>query len=415
MKSTILSVGTELLFGQIVNTNAVYLSQQLNALGIDVMSHHTVGDNSKRLAKMIEQSFEECDLVITTGGLGPTQDDLTKEVACEVLDDKLVFHKPAMDILEDHYKRFGSKATKNNLKQAYVPSRATVFLNELGTAPGFALDKDGKIIICLPGPPKELSYLFENKVKPYLENLTESSIYYRILRVFGLGESKLETELLDLIDNQTDPTLATYAKEGECSIRVASKRKTREEAKTAAEEMIEKIKQRVGDYIYSTDNEELYQVVGKKLIERNISISCAESCTGGLFAQTMTQIPGISAVFDRGLVTYSNRSKIEELGVNPKTLEKYGAVSSEVAIEMAEGLKRITNSRLCVSVTGIAGPGGGTTEKPVGLVYVCVILDDKMICKKSDKRFVDRDKNRNFAKLLMLDTINRLLDNNVIN
>jgi len=410
MKSSILSVGTELLFGQIVNTNTVYLSQQLNTLGIDVMSHHTVGDNSKRLSNMIRQSFEECDLIITTGGLGPTQDDLTKEVACEVLDDELVFHKPAMDILEGHFKRFGSEVTENNLKQAYLPSRATVFLNELGTAPGFALEKDGKIIICLPGPPKELTYLFENKVRPFLENLTEGSIYYRILRLYGIGESKLETELLDLINNQTDPTIATYAKEGECSVRVASKRKSKEEAEIAVENMIEKIKQKVGNFVYSTDDEELYQVVGRKLIERNISFSCAESCTGGLFAQTMTEIPGISAVFDRGLVTYSNRSKIEELGVNPKTLEKYGAVSREVAIEMAKGLKKISKSRLCVSVTGIAGPDGGTAEKPVGLIYVCVILDDNMVCEKPNIKYVDRRKNRNYAKLLMLDTINKMLD-----
>ena len=410
MKSSILSVGTELLFGQIVNTNTVYLSQQLNTLGIDVMSHHTVGDNSKRLSNMIRQSFEECDLIITTGGLGPTQDDLTKEVACEVLDDELVFHKPAMDILEGHFKRFGSEVTENNLKQAYLPSRATVFLNELGTAPGFALEKDGKIIICLPGPPKELTYLFENKVRPFLENLTEGSIYYRILRLYGIGESKLETELLDLINNQTDPTIATYAKEGECSVRVASKRKSKEEAEIAVENMIEKIKQKVGNFVYSTDDEELYQVVGRKLIERNISFSCAESCTGGLFAQTMTEIPGISAVFDRGLVTYSNRSKIEELGVNPKTLEKYGAVSREVAIEMAKGLKKISKSRLCVSVTGIAGPDGGTAEKPVGLIYVCVILDDNIVCEKPNIKYVDRRKNRNYAKLLMLDTINKMLD-----
>ena len=215
---------------------------------------------------------------------------------------------------------------------------------------------------------------------------------------------------MDLINNQTDPTIATYAKEGECSVRVASKRKSKEEAEIAVENMIEKIKQKVGNFVYSTDDEELYQVVGRKLIERNISFSCAESCTGGLFAQTMTEIPGISAVFDRGLVTYSNRSKIEELGVNPKTLEKYGAVSREVAIEMAKGLKKISKSRLCVSVTGIAGPDGGTAEKPVGLIYVCVILDDNMVCEKPNIKYVDRRKNRNYAKLLMLDTINKMLD-----
>jgi nicotinamide-nucleotide amidase len=229
--------------------------------------------------------------------------------------------------------------------------------------------------------------------------------------MFGIGESMLETKLLDIIDNQTDPTIATYAKEGECSVRIASKRSTLEEAKAAVTEMIAKVKERVGEYIYSYDDEDLHQVAAKKLMERNISISSAESCTGGLFAQTLTEIPGISAVFDRALVTYSNRSKVEELGVDPDTLERYGAVSENTAIEMAKGLKKVSGSRLCISVTGIAGPGGGTADKPVGLVYICAILDDEMVCKKSILRNVNRNWNRNYAMLSMFDLINRLLDN----
>ena len=410
MKSSILSVGTELLFGQITNTNTVYLSQQLNLLGIDVLSHHTVGDNSNRLSHMIWQAFIDCDLVITTGGLGPTQDDLTKEIACEVLEDELVPHPPSMEKLENYFKKLNRQMTENNWKQAYFPSRATVFPNDIGTAPGFALEKDGKIIICLPGPPREMKNMFEKEVRPYLEAKTESVIYYKVLRMFGIGESMLETKLLDIIDNQTDPTIATYAKEGECSVRIASKRSTLEEAKAAVTEMIAKVKERVGEYIYSYDDEDLHQVAAKKLMERNISISSAESCTGGLFAQTLTEIPGISAVFDRALVTYSNRSKVEELGVDPDTLERYGAVSENTAIEMAKGLKKVSGSRLCISVTGIAGPGGGTADKPVGLVYICAILDDKTVCKKSILRNVNRNWNRNYAMLSMFDVINRLLD-----
>ncbi|GAB1475318.1 competence/damage-inducible protein A [Bacillota bacterium] len=410
MRSSILSVGTELLFGQITNTNAVYLSQKLNLLGIDVMSHHTIGDNPERLKRIINIAFEECDLIITTGGLGPTQDDLTKEIACTVMEDELVPHKPSMEKLENYFKKLNRTMTDNNWKQAYFPSRAIVFENEMGTAPGFALENKGKTIICLPGPPREMKHVFDSKVKTFLLEKTDAAICYRMLRLFGIGESMLETKLLDLIGSQTDPTIATYAKEGECSVRIASKRKTREEAEIAVLEMINNVEQIVGEYIFSYDDRDLHQVVGKKLMDRNISISGAESCTGGLFAQTLTDIPGISSVFDRSLITYSNRAKVEELGVNPDTLEKYGAVSENTAVEMAEGLKRISGSRLNIAVTGIAGPGGGTPEKPAGLVYICAILDDERVCKRSLMRNVSRSWNRNYATLLMLDIINRMLD-----
>ena len=410
MKSSILSIGTELLFGQITNTNAVYLSQQLNLLGIDVLSHYTVGDNPDRLSRMIRQAFLDCDLIITTGGLGPTQDDLTKEVACEVLEDKMVLHEPSKERLANYFNKLNRPITDNNWKQAYFPSGATIFSNEAGTAPGFALEKNGKTIICLPGPPREMKYVFEKKVKPYLEEKHENVIYYRMLRMFGIGESALETKLIDLIDTQTDPTVATYAKEGECSLRIASKRKTLQEAKAAVDEMTEQVVIRVGEYIYSYDDEDLYQVVGRKLLQSGISISSAESCTGGLFSTTLTEIPGISSVFDRSLVTYSNRAKIDELGVDPEILEKHGAVSENTAIAMAEGLKKVSGSRLNISVTGIAGPEGGTEDKPVGLVYICTILDDDTVCKRALIRNVDRRWNRNYTVMLMLDGINRMLD-----
>lgn len=409
MKSSILSVGTELLFGETVNTNSVYLSQQLNLLGIDVMSHHTVGDNSKRLADIIRQTFEECDLILTSGGLGPTQDDITKEIACEVLGDKMIPHGPSMDKLKNYFRRLGREMTDNNWKQAYFPSRATVFENDIGTAPGFALEHEGKTIICMPGPPKELIRMFEHHVRSYLGNMTDSSIHYKTLRLFGIGESKLETELLDLINGQTDPTIATYAKEGECSIRVASKRRNPEDAEVAVANMINRISDKVGDYIYSFDGEEYHQVVAKELLERDISFASAESCTGGLFAKTMTDIPGISKIFDRGLVTYSNRAKEEELQVSRKTLKRFGAVSMETAVEMAEGLKKVSGCRLCISVTGIAGPEGDSEAKPVGLTYICAIFDGKRLCFESKIRNVSRTWNRNYAKLLMLDTVNKII------
>ena len=407
MKTAVLSVGTELLFGQITNTNTVYLSQQLNMLGYDVMYHYTVGDNPERVAEMMKLAFEDCDLILTTGGLGPTQDDLTKEVACRVLGDKMVVMEDVMEELETYFSRLGREMTENNRKQAVMPSRAKIFHNDAGTAPGFALERNGKHIICMPGPPREMKRMFQKSVMPFLQSMSEDVIYYRILRAFGIGESQLETDLLDLIDVQTDPTIATYAKEGECSLRIASKRKTEDEAKAAVDDMMKIVMDRVGQYIYSCDDEELVEVVCNKLMDKGLTISCAESCTGGMFAAAITDIPGISKSFERGLVTYSNEAKMQELGVKQETLEKYGAVSRETAIEMVEGLHSVSGSDVCISVTGIAGPDGGTDKKPVGLVYIGFIHADKKLCKKVMMRNVNRRWNRHYTVLSMLDLINK--------
>lgn len=410
MKTAVLSVGTEILFGQITNTNTVFLSQQLNMLGFDVMYHYTVGDNSKRLAEIIEMAFRDCDLVITTGGLGPTEDDLTKETACQVMHDELKVHEESLRALEEMARKRDKPMTENNYKQALMPSRAQVFDNDAGTAPGFALSQGEKTIICMPGPPREMKRMWERRVKPYLESRQTGVIYYQVLRCFGIGESSLETELLGLIDQQTDPTIATYAKEGECSVRIASKRETLEEARRAVEEMIEKVEALVGEYVYSRHDEELAQVVGKKLIERNISVSACESCTGGMFAESLTGVPGISAVFDRSLVTYTYGAKMEELGVQEETLRQFTAESGETALEMVQGLREKTGSRLCISVTGIAGPGGGTPEKPVGLMYIGCIFDGRTEVKEIRVRNVSRDWNRHYAVLSMLDIINRMIE-----
>lgn len=407
MKSAILSVGTELLFGQITNTNTVYLSRQLNLLGHDVMYHYTVGDNPQRLADMIRLALEDCDIVLTTGGLGPTQDDMTKEIVCRVMGDELVMMDDVMDELFGYFDRMGRTMTENNKKQAIMPSRAVVFHNDAGTAPGFALEKDGKYIICMPGPPREMTRMFEKSVLPFLQSLSEDVIYYRMIRTFGIGESKMETDLLDLINEQTDPTLATYAKEGESSVRIASKRGTLAEAQTAVDEMLVKVKDRIGEYIYSCDDEELVQVVCKKLMEKGLKLSSAESCTGGMFAAAVTDIPGVSECFERSLVTYSNKAKMDELGVSGETLEKYGAVSSQTAEEMAEGLAKVSGSDVCVSVTGVAGPGGGTPDKPVGLVYIGLWYEGKVYCREVRMRNVNRRWNRYYSVLNMLDMINK--------
>lgn len=409
MKAAILSVGTELLFGQITNTNSAFLSRHLNMLGFDVLYHYTVGDNPARLEEILKLAYRDCDLVITTGGLGPTQDDLTKEVVAQVFHDYLVTSEESLSWLEDYFRRNNRVMTDNNRKQANLPSRAILFHNDAGTAPGFALEEDKRIVICLPGPPREMSRMFLQKALPYLETKTDGIIYHKSIRTFGIGESQLETTLLELIDTQTDPTLATYAKEGECSLRIASKRKTLREAEEAVAEMIEKIKPLIGEFIYSTEDEELVEVVGRLLMEKEVSVSCAESCTGGLFAGALTSIPGISKVFDRGLVTYSNRAKVEELGVSPETLEKFGAVSRETALEMARGLKEVTGSRLCVSITGIAGPDGGSETKPVGLSYVGTVLDGRELVTEIRSRNVNRNWNRNYSVLAMLHVVYKLL------
>ena len=402
MKTAILTVGTEILFGQIVNTNAAFLSRELNNLGYDVMYHYSVGDNPGRLAELIEFAFRDCDMIITTGGLGPTQDDLTNEVIAQAMGDRLVVSPEALSALKDRYERSGRPMTENNLKQANMPESAQILPNDQGTAPGFGLEKKGKIIVSMPGPPREMTNMFEKEVKPRLISRQDSVIYYKILRTFGLGESKMETVLLPLIDGQTDPTIATYAKEGECSLRIASKRPTKEEAEAAVEDMTARVMDIIGEYVYSTDNEELADVVANMLLDKNITISCAESCTGGLFAGTLINTDGISKVFDRGIVTYSNEAKIKELGVKAETLDTFGAVSPETAAEMAEGIRVKTGTDMAVSVTGIAGPGGGSADKPVGLVYIGIAYDGKTDVVKAQMRNVTRNWNRNYAVLNML-------------
>ena len=402
MKTAILTVGTEILFGQIVNTNAAWLSRELNDLGLDVTYHYAVGDNSGRLAEMISLAFRDCEMIITTGGLGPTQDDLTKETIAAAMGEKLVLNEQALASLKSHYEKSKRPMPENNLKQAYIPTNAEILYNDQGTAPGFWLEKDGKIIISLPGPPREMTNMFAKEVRPRLEKRRDSVIYYRVLRTFGLGESSMETVLLPLIDGQTDPTIATYAKEGECSLRIASKRPTLEEARAAVDEMTDKVKDLIGEYVYSYDDEDLLQVVGRLLLEKHITISCAESCTGGLFAGALTSIAGISSVFERGIVTYTNRAKKAELGVRKETLDQYGAVSAQTAMEMAAGLSAKTGSDVCISVTGIAGPDGGTEEKPVGLVYIGVAYKGRCEAVKVQRRNVNRNWNRNYAVLNML-------------
>ena len=317
-------------------------------------------------------------------------------------------HAESFAALEKYAKKRNRKLTENNYKQAMMPQHAVVLDNEAGTAPAFALEKDGKIVISFPGPPREVHYVWKHEAMSFLLLKQEESIVYRMIRTFGIGESLLETELLPLIDVQTDPTIATYAKEGECMIRVASKRKDYDEAKNAVDKVCKDIGEIIGEYIYSFDGEEFCDAIGKALIDRNISISACESCTGGDFAQMLVSVSGISKVFDRGLVTYSERAKREELGVNKETLEKYTAESPEVALEMAKGLRAKTGSELCISSTGVAGPDA-YHGLDAGTMYIGIVFGEYEHVHEVKTHRSDRNWNRNFCSLEMFNQIKKAI------
>lgn len=410
MNAEILAVGTELLMGQIANTNAQYISQKLNTIGVNVYYHSVVGDNPMRLKAALKLSLDRSDVVIITGGLGPTQDDLTKETVAGMLGEKLVLHDESLQQIEEYFKKVNRPMAKNNIKQAYLPENCIVVENNNGTAPGCIIEKENKIVVMLPGPPSEMKPMLDDTVIPYFEEKSPEKIFSKYLRVFGVGESLLEEKIIDLIDNQGSVTIATYAKEGEVTVRITTKSKDASLAQKELNSIEQEIVKILGDSVYSNEDKELYEVAAELLLEKKVSIAFAESCTGGLISSVITDIPGISAVFDRTVVSYSNKSKVESLGVRQETLDKYGAVSRETAIEMAEGIRRVAGTDLGLSVTGIAGPDGGTEEKPVGLVYVA--LSDKSGTKCKELRLSGNRKTvRNSTMLNAFDMIRRLLMN----
>ena len=396
MRATLLTIGTEILFGSIVNTNSVFLSRQLNMLGVDVLRHITVGDNRGRLLRALETSFEDCDIVITTGGLGPTEDDLTKETIAEFFGVPLKEDAEQLEILTSWFAAQNRVMAPNNIKQAWLPEGSEVLPNPNGTAPGFYLTDGKRHIYVLPGPPRENKPMFLDYVAPRLSSHEDGYLYYKIVRTIGIGESDLEMKLMDLIDGQTDPTIATYAKTFECSFRVASKRPTLKEAQDAVEECMVKIRKLVGEYIYSEEDRELLSVVLDMMKKKGLTLASAESITGGMFAKMITDIPGASKVFQRGVVTYSNAAKISELDVSPETLEKYGAISAQTAEEMVRGLSLCSGASVCVSVTGNAGPDADE-GKPVGQFFVGIMYDGRVTVREFMARRKTRDDVRSLA------------------
>lgn len=378
----IVTTGTELLLGEILNTNGQYLAERLNAYGFNVFYQTTVGDNRERLTAVLQQAMARADLVITTGGLGPTQGDITKEVTAEVLALPMYLNAEVMARIENYFIFRGICMTGNNKRQAMIPERAFILDNDNGTAPGIWLDHAAGIIVNLPGPPRELKMMFETKLLPRLLQHygVQGVIHSRILRFVGIGESILEEKIADLIAKQGNPTIALYARQGELIIRLTAKAGTVEAADVLIDRLEDAIRQRVGRYMYGTDSDSLPLVVGQALTDKQHSVSCAESCTGGLVTSMLTDIPGSSDYVLGSIVAYSNAVKQQLVGVRAESLLQHGAVSETVALEMAQGVRQLFQTTYGVGITGIAGPGGATPEKPVGLVYLAVAGPEGATC-----------------------------------
>lgn len=408
MNAEIIAVGTELLLGQIVNTNAQFLSQELSRLGINVYFQTVVGDNSMRLQETFENALSRADVIVLTGGLGPTKDDLTKETVAKTLGLELELHEESLRKIKGFFASIHREMSHNNEKQAYLPKGCNVLINDNGTAPGCLIEKNGKIVVMLPGPPQEMEPMFKASVYPYLRSKTTEIIYSKVLRIFGIGESALEERLNDLIDRQSNPTIAPYAKQGEVTLRITAKCENEVQAEKMIQPIEDEIRNRLGIAVYGEGEESLEEVVSKLLLEKGVTLATAESCTGGLLGEKITRIPGISAVYLAGVITYSNEAKMKLLGVSEETLTLHGAVSSQTAKEMARGIRDSSNSDIGISITGIAGPGGGTEEKPIGLVYVGMSTREK--CWYKELRLAgSRQRIRNMTTMYALDTIRRYL------
>lgn len=408
MIAEILSVGTELLLGNTVNTDARDISEYLSALGIDVGWHTVVGDNPGRLTDAVNIAKSRADLIITTGGLGPTCDDLTKQVLAAAFGIELYFDETEAERIRGYFsRRIGRPMTENNLQQAWLPVGCTVFSNLWGTAPGCAFEKDGVRVIMLPGPPRECRAMFENCAMPYLRTLGEGEIVSHNLRIFGRGESEVEFPLRERMNAMHNPTLAPYAKEGEMFLRVTAKAATHEEAERMMEPVIAELRESLGAVVYGVDATSLEAVVSDLLREKGLTLAAAESCTGGLLSKRMTDLPGASEVFRGGAVVYATDSKTSLLGVPAALIEEKGVVSREVALSLAENVRAVFSADFGVGITGLAGPDGDGVH-PVGTVFVAIAAaDDSFVREIHGGR--DRDRIRTMAASHALDMLRRYM------
>ncbi len=376
MKAGILAIGTEILMGKITNTNATFLSEKLNSMGIGVYYHMVVGDNKGRVMKAFTELLDACDIIVTTGGLGPTMDDLTKETLAEVLGLEMVLDPQSLDFIKGRFKLFNRTMPESNVKQAYFPEGAMVLSNDMGTAPACYMKHEWfgqmKHIFVMPGPPKEMTFIYQTHLEAILCQLSDNFMYSKYLSLYDIGESSIEEQLIDLFERQTSPTLATYASDGHVLLRITAFGQSEAENANKVSDMIQCVRERIGAHIVSEDGETIERVVVKMLEDQGLSLSVSESCTGGGLAARIVSCPGASSVLYAGYVTYSNASKMSDLNVSPQTLDDFGAVSHQTCHEMVRGTQERTQADVVISITGIAGPSGGSFEKPVGRVYIGV-------------------------------------------
>ena len=396
--------------GDILNTDAQFLSIELAKLGISVIHQSTVGDNRERLLAQLKEAADRSDIIILSGGLGPTPDDLTKEVCCEFFGKKMFLHEPTVEKIKTYFSTKGMKMAQNNLKQAMLPKDCVIFPNDNGTAPGMAIEKDGVHILVLPGPPRELKPMFRNCAVPYLMQFSDRIIVSHNIRTFGIGESLMAERVNDLFDAE-NPTVAPYAKDGEALLRVTAMARTKEEAENLCKPVINEIKNRLDGFVYGVDYTCIEEAVIEKLKEKHIKVATAESCTGGLIAKRITDVPGASEVFDCGIISYANEIKHRVLGVSEDDLNKYGAVSEPVARQMARGALKVSGADIAVSVTGIAGPDSDSTNKPVGLVYIGLADRDNVWVRELRTSRKDRSYNRYVSASNALNMIRLYIDN----
>lgn len=389
----ILSVGTEILLGDILDTNSRFLSVEMAKMGISVLHRTTVGDNPDRLGEAVRTALSRSDIVIASGGLGPTPDDITREVCCREFGFELKLDEKQADKISGYFARSGRKMTDNNLRQAYVPVGGTVFENKNGTAPGLGMKKDGKCLVIMPGPPYEMTPMFRESVMPYLEEYRTCTIVSHEIRTMGIGESAMAEKVADLLESE-NPTVAPYCKPGEALLRVSARAASARDADEIAKPVIDEIISRLGDYVYGVDCTGIEERAVALLKEKKLTVATAESCTAGLVAKRITDIPGSSSVFHQGVITYANEVKERVLGVKRDTLEKFGAVSEETAREMAAGVRRISGADIGISVTGFAGPDSDEPGKAPGLIYVALDAPDTQLCEKVETGRNDRDYNR---------------------
>lgn len=406
----LISVGTEILLGDILNTDAQYLSIELAKLGISVIHQSTVGDNRERLLAQLDEAAKRSDIIILSGGLGPTPDDLTKEVCCEFFGKEMFLHEPTVEKIKKYFSSKGIEMAQNNLKQAMLPKDCVIFPNDNGTAPGMAIEKDGVHILVLPGPPRELKPMFQNCAVPYLMQFSDRIIVSHNIRTFGIGESSMAERVNDLFDAR-NPTVAPYAKDGEALLRVTAMAMTKEDAESLCEPVIEEIKKRLDAYVYGVDYNCIEEAVVAMLKEHHLKVATAESCTGGLIAKRITDVPGASEVFECGIISYANEIKHKVLGVSEDDLNKYGAVSEPVAKQMAQGALKVSGADIAVSVTGIAGPDSDSTSKPVGLVYIGLADKENVWVKEIRTSRRDRSYNRYVSASNALNMIRLYIDN----